>query len=72
MFESRDDFKITWLKDAAGTPLVPVNAAGKPIGPWADVAGQKHLSVGIGAHKAPPPARPAATAAAAPSPDPGQ
>jgi NADH-quinone oxidoreductase chain I len=61
-FESRDDFKITWLKDAQGVPLVPVNAAGKPIGPWADDA-KKHQSVGIGAHKAPPPARPAAAAA---------
>jgi len=30
---SRDDFKITWLKDHKGTPLVPVNAAGKPNGP---------------------------------------
>src|ERR1043165_6473772 len=69
MFMSRDDFKITWTKDAQGTPLVPVNAAGKPIGPWADVAGQKHLSVGIGAHKAPPVAKPAAAAAPAPSAD---
>ena len=43
MFMSRDDFKITWLKDDKGVPLVPVNAAGKPIGPWPDVAGQKHL-----------------------------
>jgi len=32
MFMSRDDFKITWLKDDKGTPLVPVNAAGKPMG----------------------------------------
>lgn len=67
MFTSRDDFKITWLKDAQGRPLVPVNAAGKPIGPWPDVAGAKHLSVGIGAHKVPPPSRPLTAAAAAPS-----
>ena len=66
MFMSRDDFKITWLKDAKGTPLVPVNAAGKPIGPWPDDP-IKHLSVGIGAHKAPPPAKPVA-AAATPAP----
>lgn len=59
MFLSRDDFKVTWLKDANGRPLVPVNAAGKPMGPWKDVAGDKHLSVGIGAHKTPPPAKPA-------------
>src|SRR4051812_10353375 len=59
MFMSRDDFKITWTKDAEGRPLVPVNAAGKPIGPWADVP-EKHLSVGLGAHKAPPPAASAA------------
>jgi NADH-quinone oxidoreductase subunit I len=64
MFMSRDDFKITWTKDAQGTPLVPVNAAGKPIGPWDDHP-EKHLSVGIGAHKpvaagAPPPAASAA------------
>ena len=65
MFMSRDDFKITWLKDAAGRPLVPVNAAGKPMGPWPDVA-EKHLSVGIGAHKAPPPAKAPTPAAAAP------
>jgi len=44
MFESRDDFKITGSKMRRET-LVPVNAAGKPIGPWADVAGAKHLSV---------------------------
>ena len=60
-FASRDDFKITWLKDGKGTPLVPVNAAGKPIGPWADVQ-EKHLSVGIGAHKAPPPVKAAVAA----------
>jgi len=65
MFMSRDDFKITWLKDAQGVPLVPVNAAGKPIGPWADVP-EKHLSVGIGAHKAALPVKPAAVAASAP------
>jgi NADH-quinone oxidoreductase subunit I len=51
MFMSRDDFMVTWLKDPAGQPLAPVNAAGKPIGPWKDVPA-KHLSVGIGAHKA--------------------
>lgn len=61
MFMSRDDFKITWTKDADGHPLVPVNAAGKPMGPWADVPG-KHHSVGLGAHKA------SAPATAAPSP----
>jgi NADH-quinone oxidoreductase subunit I len=55
MFLSRDDFKITWTKDAEGRPLVPVNAAGKPMGPWDDVP-NKHLSVGMGAHKAPQPA----------------
>jgi NADH-quinone oxidoreductase subunit I len=50
-FLSRDDFKITWTKAADGTPLVPVNAAGVQIGPWADaVLPQKHLSVGIGGH----------------------
>jgi NADH-quinone oxidoreductase chain I len=64
MFTSRDDFKITWMKDASGAPLVPVNAAGTPIGPWADVA-DKHLSVGIGAHK---PAASVASAAAATTP----
>ncbi len=70
MFTSRDDFKITWLKDAKGVPLVPVNAAGKTMGPWADVAGDKHLSVGIGAHKAPPPVKvPAAAAGASPAPE---
>jgi hypothetical protein len=70
MFNSRDDFKITWMKDANGTPLVPVNAAGKEIGPWADVS-DKHLSVGIGAHKAaPPPAPPAAAAPPAATPTP--
>ncbi len=53
MFTSRDDFKITWLKDAQGRPLVPVNAAGKPMEPWTDVP-EKHLSVGVGAHQAPP------------------
>jgi NADH-quinone oxidoreductase subunit I len=68
MFLSRDDFKITWLKDAKGIPLVPVNAAGNPIGPWADVE-SKHLSVGIGAHKAPPAAKPVAAAANAPAAD---
>ena len=63
--------KITWLKGADGTPLVPVNAAGKTMGPWPDVAGHKHLSVGIGAHKAPPAAKPVGVAAAAaPSPAP--
>lgn len=66
MFMSRDDFKITWTKDAQGTPLVPVNAAGQPIGPWADVP-DKHLSVGLGAHKVPPPA----PAAAVPGPSAG-
>lgn len=64
MFMSRDDFKITWTKDAQGRPLTPVNAAGQPIGPWADVPA-KHLSVGIGSHK---PAVPtAATASATPT-----
>ncbi len=58
MFLSRDDFKITWMKDAVGRPLTPVNAAGKPMGPWHDVPA-KHLSVGVGAHKAAP--APAAT-----------
>jgi NADH-quinone oxidoreductase subunit I len=53
VFLSRDDFKITWTKDAQGRPLAPVNAAGQVIGPWADTP-DKHLSVGIGAHKAPP------------------
>ena len=62
MFMSRDDFKITWTKDAEGRPLVPVNAAGVPIAPWADNP-EKHLSVGLGAHKAP-----AGAAAAASSP----
>ncbi len=61
MFMSRDDFKITWTKAADGTPLSPVNAAGNVVTPWADVK-EKHLSVGIGAHKAPP-----AGAAAAPT-----
>src|ERR1035437_7351618 len=51
MFLSRDDFKVTWLKDANGRPLVPVNAAGLPIGDCKDVP-EKHLSVGVGAHKA--------------------
>ena len=69
MFMSRDDFKITWLKDDKGTPLVPVNAAGKPIGPWADVP-EKHLSVGIGAHKPLPPKPAAGATATAPSPNP--
>jgi len=50
-FQSRDDFRITWTKDVDGRPLVPVNAAGQPIGPWAD-APAKHLSVGVGSHKA--------------------
>ena len=63
MFMSRDDFKITWTKDAEGRPLVPVNAAGTPVGPWADTP-DKHLSVGIGAHKAP-----MVPAAAAPAAD---
>ena len=31
MFMSRDDFKITWNKDAEGKALPAVNAAGKPI-----------------------------------------
>jgi NADH-quinone oxidoreductase chain I len=70
MFMSRDDFKITWLKDGQGVPLVPVNAAGRPIGPWKDVAGDKHLSVGIGSHKAPPPVRaPVPASAQAPASD---
>jgi len=69
MFMSRDDFKITWLKDDKGTPLVPVNAAGKPMGPWPDVP-EKHLSVGIGAHKAALPPKPVAAAGAAPPPTP--
>ena len=60
MFMSRDDFKITWTKDAQGRPRVPVNAAGVPIGPWADAPG-KHLSAGLGAHKAPAPAAAAAS-----------
>ncbi len=72
MFMSRDDFKITWLKDDKGVPLIPVNAAGKPMGVWADVP-EKHLSVGIGAHKAPPaakaPAQPAGQADAASAPE---
>lgn len=55
VFLSRDDFKITWTKDAQGRPLMPVNAAGRPMGPWKDVP-EKHLSVGIGAHKPIPPA----------------
>jgi NADH-quinone oxidoreductase subunit I len=59
MFYTRDDFKITWTKDADGRPRVPVNAAGIPAGPWADRP-EKHSSVGIGASRAP-----AATAAAA-------
>jgi NADH-quinone oxidoreductase subunit I len=62
MFMSRDDFKITWTKDKEGRPLMPVNAAGAPTQPWADHP-EKHLSVGIGAHKAPPPAAGAAPAA---------
>src|SRR3954462_1807850 len=66
MFMSRDDFKITWSKDAQGQPLVPVNAAGVPIGPWADTP-NKHLSVGLGAHKAPAPAAAAGSAPAAPA-----
>jgi NADH-quinone oxidoreductase subunit I len=68
MFNSRDDFKITWLKDAQGNPLVPVNAAGQAIGPWADTP-DKHLSVGVGAHKAPPapPAPPQSAPASPPS-----
>jgi NADH-quinone oxidoreductase subunit I len=65
MFTSRDDFKITWTKDAEGRPCVPVNAAGRPIGPWADVP-EKHLSVGMGSHKAPPPASAPATPASPP------
>ena len=68
MFMSRDDFKITWTKDDQGTPLVPVNAAGTPIGPWKDSIPQKHLSVGIGAHKPVAPAAAAAPAPAAPPP----
>jgi NADH-quinone oxidoreductase subunit I len=57
MFMSRDDFKITWLKDAEGRPRPPVNAAGTPITPWdANSVPSKTLSVGIGAHKAPAPA----------------
>src|SRR6266478_3886278 len=68
MFMSRDDFKITWTKDAEGRPLVPVNAAGKPMGPWADTP-EKHLSVGLGAHKAlPPPAASTGPAATTPAP----
>src|SRR5438552_7387399 len=67
MFMSRDDFKITWTKDAQGTPLVPVNAAGVPIGPWTDTP-DKHLSVGLGAHKAPPPAANAGPAASTATP----
>ena len=66
MFLSRDDFKITWTKDPEGRPLVPVNAAGKPMPPWDDVP-SKHLSVGIGAHKAPVPAPVAAATSTPPA-----
>jgi len=54
MFTSRDDFKITWNKDAEGRPLEPVNAAGKPMKSWSgNSVPSKLLSVGIGSHKAP-------------------
>jgi len=33
MFFSRDDFKITWTKNAEGNRYA-VNAAGKPMQPW--------------------------------------
>jgi len=78
MFMSRDDFKITWTKDANSTPLVPVNAAGVPIGPWPDRP-EKRLSVGIGANKPlpdrqaglpPRPNPPPAAGASPPSPAP--
>src|SRR5580698_6984572 len=57
MFMSRDDFKITWTKDAQGVPLEPVNAAGKPMKPWGKNP-EQHVTEGIGANK--PAAAPAA------------
>ncbi len=63
-FMSRDDFKITWLKDAQGRPLTPVNAAGQPVKSWGgNVVPSKFLSVGVGSHKAP-----IAAASSTPSP----
>jgi NADH-quinone oxidoreductase subunit I len=58
MFMSRDDFKITWTKNAQGEPLEPINAAGKPIKPWGKNP-EQHVTEGIGASK---------PAAAAPAP----
>lgn len=62
MFHSRDDFKITWTKDAEGRPLMPVNAAGAPVTPWGKNP-EQHRTEGIGANKAPAPAVPPAPAA---------
>jgi NADH-quinone oxidoreductase subunit I len=50
MFMSRDDFKITWTKNAKGEPLEPINAAGKPMKPWGHNP-ELHMTEGIGANK---------------------
>ena len=62
MFLSRDDFKITWMKDAQGRPLEPVNAAGKPMPPWGKHP-ELHITAGVGANKPAPSAPPAPSAA---------